>query len=232
MRRASDNGASALARRFGDALRVADGAVAEEVVEEALGLGIAPEVVQCSVIAPALVRIGELWERRVLGVADEHLATAISERALRPLFQAMSANRAGTRTRERVMLAAVEDQDHVLGLRMVADVLGAAGFDVDNLGADVPVERLRAFLADHKPAVVGFSYGIANGVRSLARSIQAVHELAPDARIMLGGRAVPPGLWDGGYPRVSSTVDVIAVVEDLIAGPPQRPLPLVDLLAR
>lgn len=230
MRRASDKGASALARRFGDALRVADARAAEEVIEEALDIGLAGAVVQSSVIAPAMVRIGELWEMRVLGVADEHLATAISERALLPIFERLTANRACRGTRETVLLAAVEGQTHVLGLRMIADVLEGAGFDVQYLGADVPVESLRSFVATSRPAVVGLSYGYANGVHNLERSIWAIHEVAPDARIMLGGRAVPPRFWDAGYPRIANSVEVVGVVEDLIAGPPQSTPPLDTLL--
>ena len=59
-------------------------------------------------------------------VADEHVATVLSYRALLPLQEPLQI--APPRSRERVVLAAVEGQAHVLGLRMVADVLEGAGF--------------------------------------------------------------------------------------------------------
>ncbi len=190
----------------------------------------APAAVQSLVIAPAMIRIGELWESRVIGVADEHLATSISHRSLIGLFQAMSSTRVRARSRERVMLAAVEGQHHVLGLRMIADVLEGAGFDVLYLGGDVPVDSLLAFVAEHRPAVAGLAFGIAADVSLLADSLWAIHELAPETRIMLGGRAVPPGLQAAGYPCVANSMEVVDVVDALLASPAQ-PLPVVvDLL--
>ncbi len=222
-RRAVDAGAGAMAWRFGDALRVGDGAAAERVVA-------ALEAVQSLVIAPAMVRIGELWQSRLIGVADEHLATSISQRSLIRVFETISANRDRGRSRERVLLAAVEGQHHVLGLRMVADVLEGAGFDVLYTGEDVPVESLRDAVAKHRPAVVGLAFGIASDVSCLADSLWAIHEVAPETRVMLGGRAVPPGLRTGGYAWVATTMEVVAAVEDLLAGPGQ-PLPeFVDLM--
>jgi len=226
LRRAAHARTEALARRFGDALRVGEGAAAERIVDDALATGMSPAGVQSLVITPAMVRIGELWEDRVIGVADEHLATSISNRALIRLFEAISVTRRAAPTRERVLLAAVEGQRHVLGLRMVADVLEGAGFDVLYLGEDVPAESLRASVARHRPAVVGLAFGIAADVSCLADALFAIHETAPRTRIMLGGRAVPPALCATGYPVVPDTIGVVDAVDALLAAPPQ-PLPAV-----
>lgn len=170
-RRAADIRTSGLAGLFGDVLCAGDGHAAERVVDDALASGLAPEAVQSLVIGPAMVRIGELWQSRVIGVADEHLATSISQRALLRLFEKISASRVRPGSRERVVLAAVEGQHHVLGLRMVADVLEGAGFDVLYLGEDVPVASLRAFVAQHRPGVVGLSFVFASNVRCLGLTV-------------------------------------------------------------
>jgi len=224
----TDGGARIYARRYGDVLRVADGAGAQRVVEEALAAGLTPAAVQSLVIEPALVRIGELWETNAITVADEHLATAISQSVLIKLFDALSGSRA--RSRERVLLAAVEGQQHVLGLRMIADVLEGAGFDVLFLGADVPVGALARFAAERQPAVTGLAFGMSVGVGALAESIHAVHEACPATRIMLGGRAVPPGLVQAGYPRVDNSMEVLLIVERLLREPSRGSREIVDLM--
>jgi diguanylate cyclase (GGDEF)-like protein len=104
---------------------------------------------------------------------------------------------------------------------MIADVLEGAGFDVLFLGADVPLDALRGFVAEHEPAVIGLGFGVAAGVGHLAEAIQAIHEVSPESRIMLGGRAVPPGLRDAGYPFVPSSLEVVETVQRLLDGPPQ-----------
>ncbi|HEV7805993.1 MAG TPA: diguanylate cyclase, partial [Solirubrobacteraceae bacterium] len=222
--------AAELTRRFGDALRHGEGAAAERVVEDALADGMAAEAVQSLVIAPAMVMIGELWQSRLIGIADEHLATAICQRALVRLFEALSARRVRARSRERVLLAAVEGQRHVLGLRMIGDVLEGAGFDVLYLGESVPIDSLQAFVAQHRPAVVGLSFGIAADVDRLAETLWALHEHAPETRIMLGGRAVPLALRSAGYAYVESSMDVVGVVEGLVAAAPARLPAVVDRL--
>jgi diguanylate cyclase (GGDEF)-like protein len=227
-RRQADAAAQGLARRYGDALRAADAAGAESVVDEALAVGLAPAAVQSLVIQPAMVRIGELWEANAITVADEHLATAISQGALIKLLERLTV--APPRSRERVLLAAVEDQAHVLGLRMIADVLEGAGFDVLYLGADVPVDALSRFAADHQPAVTGLAFEVRLGLGGLAESILAVHEACPETRIMLGGRAVPLGFASAGYPWVPNSTQVLAVVERLLEEPVHTAPRILDLL--
>ena len=227
-RRAADTAAKRLARRYGDAVRAADRKVAETVVDDALASGLSPLAVQTRVIQPAMVRVGELWERAAITTADEHLATAITHQALLRLLEGLRVARPASRP--RVLLAAVQGQHHVLGLRMVADVLEGAGFDVLYLGADVPVESLRAFAAERRPAVVGLAYGMVGDVGALAESVCALHETCPDARLMLGGPAVPIGLRDAAYPWVPSSETVLQTVDALLAGPPQPLSPLMGQL--
>ena len=221
--------APVLSRRYVDALRVAQPAAAERVVDDALAAGLAPAAIQSLVIEPAMERIGRLWEANALTVADEHLATAISQSVLVRLFDRLTV--APPRSRERVLLAAVEGQHHVLGLRMIADVMEGAGFDVLYLGADVPVDALRRFAAEHRPAITGLGFAISVGVGVLADSIHAVHEACP-TQIMLGGRAVPAGLVEAGYTRVDNSMEVLSVAERLLREAPGLPDPALLQLLR
>ena len=228
-RRDSDAAAHAHARRYGDALRVADSAAAAQAVDDALAAGLSGSAVQSLVIAPALVRIGELWAANAATVADEHLATAISQQVMVKLFDRLSVARA--RSRERILLAAIEGQHHTVGLRMIADVLEGAGFDVHYLGADVPVHALSAYAAKHQPAVTGLAFGVSVGVGVLADSIHGIGEACPTTRIMLGGRAVPPVLVEAGYPLVDTSMEAVPTVERILREP-SPPVPKVVELLR
>jgi diguanylate cyclase (GGDEF)-like protein len=229
-RRATDADAPLLARRYGDALRIAQTAAAEQVVDDALAAGLTPSAIQSLIIEPAMVRIGQLWEADAITVADEHLATAVSQAVLVKLFDRLSVAR--PRSRERVLLAAVERQHHVLGLRMIADVMEGAGFDVLYLGADVPVDALRRFAAEHQPAITGLGFALSVGVGILAESIHAVQQACPATRIMLGGRAVPPGLVEAGYTRVDNSMEVLFAAERLLRHEPPIPDPALLQLLR
>ncbi len=227
-RRAIDARYRQLARRYGDALRAASTTAADAVVDEAIAVGASVPEVQTEVIGPAMYRIGDLWEQGAISVADEHLATAISHQALIRLFTKLQV--APPRSREKVLLAAVAGQRHVLGLRMVADVLEGAGFDVLYLGADVPTDSLASIVLEHQPAVTGLGCPSVDGSPALGAAITAIAETGVDTRIMLGGDGVPEGLRNVGYPWLDDTIGVLSVVEKIIAGSPQRLAPEVAAL--
>jgi diguanylate cyclase (GGDEF)-like protein len=229
-RRFNDRRLGAMGGQLVAALRAADGPGAEAVVTEALNAGIAPTAIQVELIAKGMARIGDLWEQGDVTIADEHVATGLCDRALLALQGPLQV--APPRSRERIVLAAVEGQTHVLGLQMVADVLAGAGYEVLNLGADVPSASLQAFVAEHMPAIVGLSSTQVGDAPRLAGAIVAVQDALRSTRIMLGGNGVPLEWRNAPYPWVSNTLAVLDAVERLLEGPPlQPPATIVELNA-
>ena len=229
-RRFSDSRRPELARRYGEALRDGSSRAAETVIDEALAAGVSGGEVQSEIIRPAMRWIGELWEQNALTVADEHLATAISQQALIQLFPSLQAG--PPRSRERVLLAAVEGQHHVLGLRMVGDVLEGAGFEVLYLGADVPVESLAQIVRKQRPALIGLSCTFAADSGFLVDAIVAIADSGVETRILLGGDGVAPELRDVGYRWLDDSVGVVEAVEELLGTPPPPLPPAIATLRR
>ena len=227
-RRATDELASALSDEYLNRILAADRKGAEEIVDRALHAGVEPAAVHVLVIGAAMEKIGQLWEIDKITVADEHLATAISHQVLIRLLDPLHTAAPGSN--ENVLLAAIEGQHHVLGLRMVADVLEGAGYNVLYLGPDVPVDSLREFAAQHNPAVTGLSYGVPLNVINLVESVFAVREAAPMTRVMLGGRAAPRDLEATGMPWIATSLDVLERMKRLIDQPPQEIPPLFHSL--
>jgi diguanylate cyclase (GGDEF)-like protein/PAS domain S-box-containing protein len=181
-----------LAAAFGEALRAGDPHAAASVVDDALGSGLSPVEIQSRVIAPAMWRIGELWELAQLTVAEEHLATAVSHHVLARLYPAMLAH--AQRRSDTVLVAAVHGEQHVLGLRMVADVFEGAGYDVRFLGADVPESSLAAWVSEHHPAIVALGATMPLNAATLARQLQTLRDRNPELVLIIGGQGVPAAL--------------------------------------
>lgn len=212
-RRSADGCERNLVLRFGEALRAGDSVGAEMVGEAALRAGMEVPAVHSRVIAPAMRRMGDLWQCGAATVSDEHLATAIAHNVLSRLFPHGLA--APPRSRERVMLAAAQGELHILGLRMVADVLEGAGFDVLYLGADVPLAALLTACDKHRPAVLGLSVTMPLNVPAFIQAIEAVCDLEHPPAVMVAGRAAQPAIDQGlGVPLVEDSEHVVAVVEN------------------
>ncbi|CAA9509243.1 MAG: hypothetical protein AVDCRST_MAG67-2614 [uncultured Solirubrobacteraceae bacterium] len=75
------------------------------VVEAALDAGATGAEIFTRVLTPAMYRIGERWERAEITVADEHLATAISNRVMGLVYGAHAVEM--PTSKERVLITAV-----------------------------------------------------------------------------------------------------------------------------
>jgi methanogenic corrinoid protein MtbC1 len=174
---------------FKAALWAGDAEEASRIVRAALAAGFDGLAVQAQVIGPALHYIGDEWALGRLGAADEHLATAIAERSLSMVFEAMRSGNAGARG--RVVLAAVEGEHHVLGLRMTSDALAAQGFDVVYLGADVPEDSLLTAVRRYRPQAVCLTATVPAGSRTVVSSVRRLRSRHPELQVLVGGPGVP-----------------------------------------
>jgi diguanylate cyclase (GGDEF)-like protein len=213
-RRRIDDDAAILSARFVDALIAGHGARAEAIALRGRAAGLSLAAVHGRIITPALFEIGNRWERSEITVAEEHLATVICHRVLATLHGTLRDLPA--RKRARVLLATPSGQRHSLGLRMVADVLEGAGYDVTHLGADVPPDALRHAVARYRPAVLGLSLTMGHAVAELEESIDAALAARPDLAIMLGGQDVPERLLGPGVHRVWDIEGVEETLELLL----------------
>jgi MerR family transcriptional regulator, light-induced transcriptional regulator len=199
---------------FLDALLRGSARGAEDAVKAALASGMSPSTVHVEVVAPAMRTIGELWARDEITVADEHLATAITYRALNVISAAGGGPPEATR--QRIMLAALEDERHVVGLQMVADALTAAGFEVMSLGADVPLDALLAAVARYAPAVLGLSVTMPAGPR-LSDSLDRIRAVDPALMVLVGGAGAGGGVrLDAPVRYVSDAGQAVGAVEEAL----------------
>jgi methanogenic corrinoid protein MtbC1 len=188
-------GAARLSRLYLEALRAADASGAYRIAAGALRQGMStPELYQ-RVVAPAMHEVGALWQRGAITVADEHLATALTNRvlaALRPSPDEGAAPRRG-----RALLAAVEGEQHALGLRMAADLLEDTGYETIYLGADVPTDALMQAVTALSPDLVALTatmVTLAPQLETVAGELRRAH---PRLGLLIGGQAASPRIDEG-----------------------------------
>lgn len=144
-------------------------------------------------IQPAQYEIGELWYEGRIGVAAEHRATATVETIIEKLSPTPS--RRPVRPGTSCVLAAVGDEQHVVGLRVLQLALEDEGWAVEQLGGPTPVEQLVAFVAQRPVSLVGLSAGYLPSTRALRHSVEQIK--ARRIPVVVGGAAFNrvPGLW-------------------------------------
>jgi len=164
------------------------------VIEEGLRRGLSVQTLQTEVVQRAQREIGRLWQENRIGIAQEHMATAISQVVMSRLFEeAPLAPNLG----KKVLIACVEGELHEFPARMVSDFLELAGFDVRYLGASVPTDSLIALVAAEKPDLLALSVTMSFNATSLRNAVERVRkEFGSELPILVGGHAVAwaPGL--------------------------------------
>jgi methanogenic corrinoid protein MtbC1 len=138
-----------------DAMINADRPGAAALIANAIAEGLAPERVIVEVLDPSLVRLGALWGRESVSLAQTFVAAKIAEDVLMrclPSGGETTAAQPGV-----VVIGNIEDDFHSLGRRIVAAFLRAAGWQVHDLGNDVLAEQFVDKAIEVGAVVVGAS---------------------------------------------------------------------------
>jgi methanogenic corrinoid protein MtbC1 len=195
--------------RFATALERGDAEMAEAAIATAIEDGITPTMLHAEVIGPALRRISVLCETGELNADRERRATTITRRVLATLYRYMTGSTEPTR--ERVLLAGVEGDDHTLGLQMVHDQLAAAGFQTI-FDTDLSAERLLSMIESQSPDLVVLgateTTGATEAVEIVLRDLRSSH---PSIPIVLGGAAV-----GGSLPRERRGMKVLERIDESV----------------
>ena len=178
------------ANLFLDALIRGDRREANRVVDRVLDRGDGLQELYMHIVQPAMSEVGRLWQENELSVAEEHLATAITQAAMGRAFERVY--RWHDSRTPSLVAACVDDERHQMGLRMLCDLLEIDGWDTAYLGASVPIEALVGMVEKRTPDAIALSATIAPHLPRLRAAIDAIRAASLDHQpvIIAGGRAV------------------------------------------
>ena len=158
------------------------------VVEAALAAGAEPPAIYLEVLAPALAAIGEAWAAGEVDVSVEHRASAIALRMvgrLGPRFVRRGVSRGS------VLLAAPEGDLHGLPVALAADLVRGAGFDAEDLGADLPTAALvDAACGTQRLVAVALAMTTSDNRGTVRQAVHCLREATGGVPVLVGGGGV------------------------------------------
>ena len=196
---------------------------AEQVLAEAFAL-YTPETVVLEVMRRGLVQIGEEWHAGNASAQQEHFASELSMRRLEVMIGATNPTRTG-----RILIACPPDESHTFSPLLINFLLRRQGWRTIFLGANVPLTRFEATLAQARPNLVVFSAQQLHTAATLAELADAVYPM----RIPVGFGGLVFTLMPNLTSRIAGhylgdNIDRVApVVERLLASPPPIPAPVL-----
>lgn len=138
------------------------------------------------VLQPAQEELGRMWVLGEINVAEEHFATTTTRRVMTQLQSRAPCSPANGKT---LVAAAVAGNLHDLGIQMVADMFENRGWQVVQLGANVPSEDLAQAVEFYSPDLVALAISLVSQMPALKEAISAIRASQAGARtkILVGG---------------------------------------------
>jgi 5-methyltetrahydrofolate--homocysteine methyltransferase len=184
-----------------------------ELVQSALDKGMsANEVLQGGLIA-GMDQVGKDFKAGDLFVPEVLIAARAMHagmNVLRPLLAQSDVPSAG-----KYLIGTVKGDLHDIGKNLVKMMVEGAGFDVVDLGTDVPPDKFVAAVKEHQPRLLGMSALLTTTMTSMKTTIEALQEagLRSSVKVMVGGAPVTEAFAkqigaDAYAPDAASAVDV------------------------
>ncbi|MGN1277308.1 MAG: cobalamin-dependent protein, partial [Floccifex sp.] len=137
-------------------------------------------------LIPALDKVGELYEQNKLFL-PQLINAANAACAGFDCIKERIAKKGQSISKGKILLATVEGDIHDIGKNIVKVVLENYGYQVIDLGKDVPVSKVVQQAIFHDVYLIGLSALMTTTVESMKRTIQALRESKHPCVIMVGG---------------------------------------------
>ena len=149
------------------------------------------EVVDEALI-PALDIVGAKYEKGTLFLPQLLQAATAAQGAFEEIKTAIAQKGEGSASKGRIVLATVKGDVHDIGKNIVRVILENYGFEVLDLGRDVPVETVVDTVREKDVHLVGLSALMTTTLKSMEETIAALHAAKLDCKIMVGGAVLTP----------------------------------------
>ena len=149
------------------------------------------EVVDEALI-PALDIVGAKYEKGTLFLPQLLQAASAAQSAFEEIKTAIAQKGEGSASKGRIVLATVKGDVHDIGKNIVRVILENYGFEVLDLGRDVPVETVVDTVREKDVHLVGLSALMTTTLKSMEETIAALRAAKLDCKIMVGGAVLTP----------------------------------------
>jgi 5-methyltetrahydrofolate--homocysteine methyltransferase len=177
-------------QRIYDETLVGNGPEVLDLTRQALDQGMEPQSLLFDALIPSLEEVGARFERGDFFVPEMLIAgkaMAGAMEVLRPLLADTGVQTIGT-----FLMGTVKGDVHDIGKNLVNIMLEGAGFEVIDLGVQVPPERFVEKIQEHHPDIVGFSAFLTTTMPMFKANINALEKagLRDEVIVMVGGAPV------------------------------------------
>ncbi|UCC72910.1 MAG: cobalamin-dependent protein [Gemmatimonadota bacterium] len=186
-----------------------------EATRTLLDSQISPRVILESGLAAAMLELGRRWKCGEAFLPEVVVSADIFARCSELVEPALLENPEEARPSHRLVLATVKGDLHDLGKNIVGAMAKTVGFEVKDLGKNVPADEIVAAAREHSPCIVGLSALLTTTMPQQRVAVEAIDDagLRPGVKVIVGGAPVTQS-WadqigaDGYAPDAASAAEL------------------------
>ncbi len=184
--------------------------------KQALEAGTDPVEVINEGLTPGMSEVGRRFEEGDYFLPELLIAAEVFKAAVEIVKPHLGA---ALETKGKVVLGTVEGDIHDIGKNIVKLGFETNGYEVVDLGIDVPIARFADELLACGAQVVGASAMITSTLPALQRVVADVKARSPETKVLIGGAPVTPALVAqyGSDAYAGDAIEAVRVVDELLA---------------
>jgi len=158
-----------------------------ELVDSYINAGKSVKDILLKMFMPALVNIGELWNKGLLNIAEEHLAVTVTMSQIERITQSLilTVQIIGT-----AVICTPVGEKHFIGPKVVSELMRLSGWNVHFLGTEMPTTDLVQFVSEKGIDLLVLSITLPENLPGVLEIIDAVKALDKSVITMIGGSGV------------------------------------------
>ena len=157
-----------------------------EITEQLLKIMDPIEIVNSYVI-PALDTVGDEYEAEEIFLPQLIQSAETVKKSFEVIKKSISARGEKNIEKGKIVLATVKGDIHDIGKNIVKVILENYGFNIIDLGKDVPIEKVVQAVKDNDIKLVGLSALMTTTVINMKKTIEALRESNLDCKVFVGG---------------------------------------------
>lgn len=186
----------------------------KRLTQESLDRGESAETILKEGLLPAMDRIGVKFKSGDIYIPEVLIAARAMHAGMAILKPILS--KSSTTLAHKVIIGTVKGDLHDIGKNLVIMMLEGGGFEVIDLGIDVPADKFVEAIKQHQPQVVGLSALLTTTMREMKTTIEVIEKagLRNQVKMIVGGAPLTEKFAgeigaDGYAPDAASAVDVV-----------------------
>jgi 5-methyltetrahydrofolate--homocysteine methyltransferase len=160
-------------------------------IEILLKDGVGAEDILKNALIPAMDKVGELFQKNEYFIPDLLISARAMEEGME-ILKPLLYNGDNVDSKGKFLIGTVKGDLHDIGKTLVECVLKGAGFEVIDLGTDIPPEKFVQAIKEYNPIALGLSALLTITMIEMKNVIEAITEagLRDKIKILIGGAPV------------------------------------------